>query len=312
MTFGTTTTGVYPIAPTPFLPDGAVDGASLDRLVDFYRSCGASGITILGIMGEAAKLDPDEARAIARRVIARAGIPVVVGVSAPGFNAMGRLAAEAMAAGAAGVMVAPAPHLRTDEQILAWFSDAVAAIGPDTPWVLQDYPLTLTVQLSVSVIAALMVAHPSCVMLKAEDWPGLEKLSALRGLQAAGQLRPFSILTANGGLFLDFEAERGADGSMTGYAFPDMLVALHRLQTAGQRDAAHDLFDAHLPLIRYEQQPGIGLAVRKHVLMRRGLIAHDGLRRPGPRLGATALAEVDYLLARLARKDPRARAPGAS
>ena len=180
MTFDTTTRGVYPIAPTPFTPDGAVDMASLDRLVDFYRDCGAAGITILGIMGEAAKLEPAESEAIARRVIARAGIPVVVGVSAPGFAAMRALAGQAMAAGAAGVMVAPAPHLRTDEQILAYFAQAVEAIGPQTPWVLQDYPLTLTVQLSVPVIAAIMAAHPSCVMLKAEDWPGLEKLSTLR------------------------------------------------------------------------------------------------------------------------------------
>lgn len=307
MSFGTSTRGVYPIAPTPFLPEGGVDFASLDRLVDFYRDSGAAGITILGIMGEAAKLEPEESRAIARRVIGRAGIPVVVGVSAPGFAAMRALAQEAMQAGAAGVMIAPAPHLRTDEQIAAYFAQAVEAVGAEVPWVLQDYPLTLTVQMSVPVIAGIIQAHPSCVMLKAEDWPGLEKISALRALQAKGELRPFSILTANGGLFLDFEAGRGADGSMTGYAFPDMLVALHDLQEAGEREAAHDLFDAHLPLIRYEQQPGIGLSVRKHVLMRRGLIAHDALRRPGPKLSPQALAEVGYLLERLARKDARAR-----
>ena len=307
MSFSTTTRGAYPIAPTPFLSGGEVDFASLDRLIDFYRDSGAAGVTILGIMGEAAKLEPEESRAIAARVIARAGIPVVVGVSAPGLAAMRALAHQAMQAGAAGVMIAPAPHLRTDEQIAAYFAQAVEAVGDDVPWVLQDYPLTLTVQMSVPVIAGIMRAHPSCVMLKAEDWPGLEKISALRALQAKGDLRPFSILTANGGLFLDFEAGRGADGSMTGYAFPDMLVALHRLQEAGAREAAHDLFDAHLPLIRYEQQPGIGLAVRKHVLMRRGLIAHDGLRRPGPKLSSAAAAEVGYLLERLARKDPAAR-----
>ena len=275
-------------------------------MIDFYRDSGAAGVTILGIMGEAAKLDPDESRAIARRVIARAGLPVVVGVAAPGFAGMRALAREAMENGAAGVMVGPVPHLRTDEQILGWFANAVEAIGPDTPWVLQDYPLTLTCQMSVPVIAAIMQAHPSCVMLKAEDWPGLEKISALRRLQAQGGLRPFSILTANGGLFLDLEYGRGANGSMTGYAFPDMLVDLHRMQSGGQREAAHDLFDAHLPLIRLEQQPGVGLSVRKHILMRRGLIASDAQRRPGPGLTPAAQEEVAYLLGRLARKDPRA------
>jgi len=207
---------------------------------------------------------------------------------------------------AAGVMVAPAPHLRSDEQILAYFAQAVEAIGADVPWALQDYPLTLTVLMSVPAIARIMSEHPSCVMLKAEDWPGLEKLSALRKLQADGTLRPFSILTANGGLFLDFEPERGSDGAMTGYAFPDMLVDLIDLHAKGKRDAAHDLFDAHLPLIRYEQQPAVGLSVRKYVLMKRGIIASDLQRRPGPSLSATARAEIDYLLQRLARHDRRA------
>ncbi|TPE48977.1 dihydrodipicolinate synthase family protein [Amaricoccus solimangrovi] len=306
MSFGPATKGVYPIAATPFHPDGALDLDGVDRLTDFYQEAGATGMTILGIMGEAQKLEPEEAAAIARRVIARARVPVVVGASAPGFAAMRRLAREAMEAGAAGVMLAPAPHLRSDEQIAAWFAQAVEAIGPDVPWALQDYPLTLSVILSVPMIARLMAEHPSCVMLKAEDWPGLEKISALRRLQAEGRLRPFSILTANGGLFLDLEHGRGADGAMTGYAFPDMLVELMDLHGKGEKEAAHDLFDAHLPLIRYEQQPGVGLSARKYVLMRRGVIACDVQRRPGPPLSAAARAEVDHLLRRLARKDGRA------
>ena len=306
MTFGIATTGVYPIAATPFHPDGRLDTDGIDRLTDFYQECGASGMTILGIMGEAQKLEPKESRAIADRVIARARVPVVVGASAPGFAAMRRLARGAMDAGAAGVMLAPAPHLRSDEQIAAYFAQAVEAIGDDVPWVLQDYPLTLNVVMSIPLIARIMSDHPSCVMLKHEDWPGLEKISGLRRMQAAGTLRPFSILTANGGLFLDFEAGRGADGSMTGYAFPDMLVELNKLQSDGASEAAHDLFDAHLPLIRYEQQPAVGLSVRKYVLMRRGVIASEVQRKPGPALSPAARAEVDLLLRRLARRDPRA------
>ena len=301
-----TASGVYAIAATPFLPDGALDYTSVDRLTDFYLESGVSGLTILGIMGEAPKLEPDEALAIVRRMIGRSKVPVVVGVSAPGFAAMRSLALRSMEAGAAGVMIAPAPHLRTDEQILAYFAQAVEAIGDDVPFVLQDYPLTLSVVMSVGVIARIMENHPSCVMLKHEDWPGLEKISALRAMQAKGALRPFSILCGNGGLFLDFEPERGADGAMTGYAFPDMLAELVALHRAGKREEAHDLFDAHLPLIRYEQQQGVGLAVRKYVLMRRGIIASDAQRRPASRLSDTARAEVDYLLTRLARRDPRA------
>ena len=185
-------------------------------------------------------------------------------------------------------------------------------MGEDVPFVLQDYPLLFEVQMTPGVIRRIVSECPSCVMLKHEDWPGLEKISALRGFQAEGSMRPISILCGNGGMFLDFEVERGADGAMTGYAFPDMLVELVRLSRAGQRDAAHDLFDAHLPLLRYEQQPGVGLAVRKYVMKRRGIIGSDAQRRPGSTLSAKARAEVEYLLARVARTDPRARlAPAA-
>lgn len=300
-----TAKGVYTIAVTPFTPDGAVDSVSVDRMTDFYLSCGVSGMTILGMMGEAPKLDADEALAISRQVVRRANVPVVVGVSAPGFAAMRSLARGVMDAGAAGVMIAPPPSLRTDDQIVNYFAQAVAAIGTDVPWVLQDYPLVLSVVMTPKVIRQIVMDNPSCVMLKHEDWPGLEKISALRAFQRDGSLRPLSILCGNGGLFLDFETERGADGAMTGYAFPDMLVDVVKLSQEGKRDAAHDLFDAHLPLMRYEQQQGIGLAVRKYVLQKRGAIAHDAQRTPGGSLTATARAEIDYLLSRLAHHDPR-------
>lgn len=300
--------GTFAIAPTPFHDDGRIDFESIDRLTDFYGEVGCEGVTVLGILGEAPKLEGAESLEVATRFIRRAGNrPVVVGVSAPGFAAMRTLARASMDAGAAAVMIAPPPHLRTDDQITSYFRQAVEAIGDDVPWVLQDYPLTLTVVMTPAVIRRIVTDNPSCVMLKHEDWPGLEKISALRAFQKDGSLRPLSILVGNGGLFLDFEMERGADGAMTGYAFPDMLVDVVRLSKEGRRDAAHDLFDAHLPLIRYEQQPGVGLAVRKYVLRKRGKIASDAQRKPASALSAAARAEVDYLLSRVARFDPRAK-----
>ncbi|MCJ8521082.1 4-hydroxy-tetrahydrodipicolinate synthase [Pseudorhizobium tarimense] len=306
MTFSTQSKGVYAIAATPFHDDGTIDFTSVDKLTDFYQESGCTGITILGIMGEAPKLEPDESRAIIKRVVERAKVPVIVGISAPGFAAMRSLAKSSMDMGAAGVMVAPTPALRTDDQIVNYFASAVEAIGDDVPWVLQDYPLTLNVVISPGVIAKIISDHPSCLMLKHEDWPGLEKISKLRAMQKSGELREFSILCGNGGMFLDFEPERGADGAMTGYGFPDMLTELVNLSAAGKRDEAHDLFDSHLPLIRYEQQLGVGLAVRKHVLKRRGVIASDAQRKPAQMPTQTARAEVDYLLERLAKHDKRA------
>ncbi|WP_104666698.1 dihydrodipicolinate synthase family protein [Ensifer adhaerens] len=306
MTFSTQSKGVYAIATTPFFEDGSIDFNSIDKLTDFYEESGCTGVTILGIMGEAPKLEPEESRAIVKRVVARSKIPVIVGVSAPGFASMRSLARASMDMGAAGVMIAPPPALRTDDQIVNYFAGAVEAVGEDVPWVLQDYPLTLTVVMTPGVIAKIISNHPSCLMLKHEDWPGLEKISKLRAMQKSGELRDFSVLCGNGGMFLDFEPERGADGAMTGYGFPDMLTELMDLFAAGKRDEAHDLFDAHLPLIRYEQQLGIGLAIRKHVLKRRGVISSDAQRKPAQMLTPTARAEVDYLLARLAKHDKRA------
>lgn len=303
-------TGVFPIAPTPFLPGGEIDWKSLERLMAHYLAIGAEGVTILGIMGEAPKLEAAESLEMIRRTVAvLGGRPIIVGVSAPGFAAMRALAREAIGAGAAAVMIAPPNTLRTDDQIVGYYAEAVQAIGSDVPFVIQDYPLITNVVMTPGVIRRIITDNPSCVMLKAEDWPGLEKISTLRKWQAEGSLRPVSIMTANGGIFLDFEMDRGADGSNTGYAFPEMLVDVVRLAKAGNRDAAHDMFDAHLPLLRYEQQPGVGLAVRKYVMMRRGLLASDAQRRPGSALSAVAREEVEYLLRRLAKFDARANLP---
>ncbi|TNC14479.1 dihydrodipicolinate synthase family protein [Methylobacterium terricola] len=302
--------GVYPIAPTPFHADGRVDVQSIDRLCDFYVESGCTGMTVLGVLGEAPKLDAQEALDVAFRFIKRApSLPTIVGVSAPGFAAMRSLARAAMDAGAAGVMIAPPNTLRTDDQIVSYYSQAADAIGADVPFCIQDYPLNFSVVMTPLVLKRIITDNPSCVMLKHEDWPGLEKISTLRKWQAAGELRHVSILCGNNGLFLDFEMERGADGAMTGYAFADMLVDTVRLSKAGRRDEAHDLFDAHLPLLRYEQQPGLGLNARKYILMRRGLLSSHALRAPGGSLSAAAVEEIEYLLARVARFDKRAACP---
>ena len=308
MPFDAQAAGVYVIAATPFHPDGRLDLESAARLTDFYLARGATGVTVLGVMGEAPKLDADEAVALVRTVVKRAGkTPVVAGVTSPGFAPMRALACSAMDAGAAGVMIAPQSTLRTDDQVVGYYRQAREAIGDDIPFAVQDYPLGFSVVMTAEILRRIVAENPSCVMLKLEDWPGLEKISAVRTLERDGRMRRTSILTGNGGVFVDFEMERGADGAMTGYAFPEMLADVVRLSAAGERDKAHDLFDAHLPLMRYEQQPGVGLAVRKYILHRRGALASDAQRKPASTLSATARAEVDYLLARLARHDPRAR-----
>jgi len=295
-----TARGVFTIAVTPFKPDGGVDLASVDTMTDFYLEKGATGLTILGIMGEAGKLSPDEAIAVIKRVVGRAPVPVVVGVSAPGFAAMQSLAQEAMQAGAAGVMVAPTSNLRTDDQIASYFATTADMLG-DIPFVLQDFPLVTGVQISAKTILRIVDENPTCVMLKHEDWPGLDKISTLRAASDAGARR-IAILCGNGGQFLPEEVIRGADGAMTGFCYPEMMAAVVAAMDAGEPDRARDIFDCYLPLVRFESQPGLGLAVRKYVLAKRGVIAHDTLRAPGAALNAAGRTEVDVLITRQTRR----------
>lgn len=291
--------GVFVIAVTPFTESGALDLDSTDRMVDFYLERGVTGITVLGIMGEAPKLTAEESRTFVRRVLTRIDgrIPTVVGVSSPGFAPMKELADAVMGDGAAGVMVAPAGHLRTDDQIYGYFSGVAETLGK-TPWVLQDYPLTTNVQIPSAVITRIIKDHPTCVMVKHEDWPGLAKISALRAASDKGEARRVSILTGNGGLFLPEEMGRGADGAMTGFAYPEMMVGVVDAYAKGEVERAHDIFDAYLPYARYEQQQGLGLMARKYVLAKRGAIASAALRKPGGKLSALDIADIERLLAR--------------
>jgi 4-hydroxy-tetrahydrodipicolinate synthase len=296
------TSGVFVIACTPFAENGAIDTASIDSMIDFYDEKGADGLTILGMMGEAPKLTQAESIDITRQTLARsAGKPVVVGVSAPGLAAIDELTKAVMDLGAAGVMVAPPSGLRTDDQIITYYRNVIETLGADVPVVLQDFPLATGVQISAKTLGVIFEAHPSIVMLKHEDWPGLQKITDLRDAETKGRRR-VSILCGNGGVFLTEEMQRGADGAMTGFAYPEMMVEVCRLAKAGKYDEAQDLFDVYLPLMRYEQQPGLGLAVRKYVLARRGAIASVAQRRPGATLNAAAIAEVERLIVRQDRK----------
>jgi 4-hydroxy-tetrahydrodipicolinate synthase len=294
-------TGVYLIAVTPFSDSGELDLKSTDSMVDFYLDCGVNGLTVLGIMGEATKLTAEESATFVKRVLARVAgrVPVVVGASAPGFAPMKELTHSVMSLGAAGVMVAPPSSVRTDDQIVQYFDMVNETLGKDVPWVLQDHPVSTGVQMSTAVILRILKNSPTCVMLKHEDCPGLAKLSAIRAASDKGELTRVSILTGNGGgLFLPEELIRGADGAMTGFAYPEMMVEVCKAHASGYTERAQDIFDAYLPLARYEQQAGIGLAVRKHIMAERGVIASAAIRRPGPKLSAMDIADIARLTKR--------------
>ncbi|KAK50814.1 dihydrodipicolinate synthase family protein [Bordetella bronchiseptica] len=295
------TSGVYVIAATPFADDGELDLASLDSLTDFYLDKDVAGLTILGMMGEASKLTEAETATVMTRILKRVDgrVPVVVGVSHPSNRHLERLARQAMALGAAGVMVAPAAGRHTDDQVYGYYATVAERLGADIPICLQDFPQSTGVHTSVAVIHRLVDDFPQVVMLKHEDFPGMRKLSQVRARSEAEGRRRISILVGNGGLFLPQEMLRGADGAMTGFAYPEMLVQVCRLFAAGKAEAAEDLFNLYLPLLRHEFQYGIGLALRKETLRRRGAIRSAYVRQPGPALDAVDHAELGRLIARL-------------
>lgn len=295
--------GVYPISVTPFLDDGAIDFDSLDRLTDFFIEIGVPGVTLLGILGEANKLSTAESLEVLTRVARRAQgrLRLIVGASQTGFAEMKAFVAAAMQGGAAGVMVAPAGNLKTEDQILAYYEAVAAQIG-DAPIVLQDHPQATGVFMSAATIGRIIERVANVQVVKHEEGSGLRKLSRLRAQESEGGRRRVSILVGNSGLHLPQELARGADGANTGVAFPEMLIAVCDRFSAGEAGRAEDLYDLFLPLIRHEWQAGIGLAIRKEVFRRRGLISCARTRAPGPALDRDDHAELTSLLARLTQR----------
>ncbi len=262
------------IAQTPFDDRGAVDLSSIDTLTDFYLGHGANGFVVLGVSGEGGKLTSQEAFDVSSRFIKRAGKnPVIVGVSNSSSAQLQVLAA------------------------------AVFDMIGDVPVVLQDFPGSTGVWMSVPSILRLIESFHQIKVVKEEDVPSLEKISQLR----AGQGRRVQILTGNNGLYLPYEMARGIDGPMAGFSHPEMLSGVYRLYVKGEIEAAHDLFDLYLPLLDYEAQGFWGVAARKEVMRRRGAIRHATMRRPGPSLSGQHLAEIDLLLRRLDRSLAGAR-----
>lgn len=293
-------TGIFNILATPFDVQGQVDTASLRRLVDFQLDKGAYGLTILGVLGEAAKLSVNERRLVLDTVVETVGgrVPVVVGTSHQKLDTCIQLSQAAFAAGAAGVMIAPPPMPdATDDDIIALYSRIADAV--DGAIVVQDYPPVNGVIMSADMLAHLAEQIPAARYLKLEDPPLMEKISAIRA-----RTDRFEIFGGLGGMFLLEELRRGASGTMTGFAFTEILVAVYQAFQAGRHAEAERIFDHYLPLIRYENQPVINLTIRKELLYRRGAMDCAALRSPFMPIDAGTHIEIDWILKRVGITDP--------
>jgi 4-hydroxy-tetrahydrodipicolinate synthase len=285
--------GVVPILATPFHDDESLDAESLDRLVRFMIDAGTDGVTVLGVLGESNRLgDRDREAAIRAAVVAAGGrVPVIVGASHAGTQATIDLVAMAAGLGASAVMIAPsAEAVPNDERVFDYFR-RVGEAAP-LPIVLQDHPASTAVHMPVALMLKIVREVPSVVAIKEEAVPTAPKV---RALIAGMTQRRVRILTGLGALYGLFDLEAGSDGFNTGFAFPEVLSAIVRSARAQDWNRARAVYTRFLPLIVYEQQPGV--AVRKEILRRRGLLSTATVRHPGGALPAGAGEQLDRLLA---------------
>jgi 4-hydroxy-tetrahydrodipicolinate synthase len=289
-------TSVFNITPTPFHDDGSLDLESLRRLTAFTREKGVNGMTILGVLGEADKLTEAERDSVIATTIEAAGpdFPICVGTTHAGTDGCIAYSQRAQELGATAVMVAPPRMARVNDAALERHYRAVAD-AIDIPVVVQDFPPAVGgLLMSVEVIARIGAASPKLRCLKLEDEPSPMKVSQVRAANP-----DMIVLGGLGGMMFLEELRHGAHGTMTGFAYPEILVEIFRRFTAGDVDGAAEVFYRYLPLIRFENQPRINLAIRKHIYHRRGAIASPRARAPYAPVDAETLADLDDILRRL-------------
>lgn len=286
--------GVYSVLATPFRNGGEVDVDSLRRYVEHFLGAGVSGFTALGVLGEAARLTERERALVLDTVLTQVAgrVPVVVGTTTEGLHTCLALSRDAQAAGASMVMVSPprAPKLNS-AAVKAHFAALADALT--IPIVIQDFPPVSGFAMEAALLVDIARDIPAARTIKLEDPPTPLKTARLR--QLAGDL-PLTIFGGLGGVYLLEELMAGSAGAMTGFAYPELLVGIVSRWQQGDHEGAADLFYRTVPLMRLEFQEGIGMAVRKEVLKRRGLIADSSTRAPGAAIDPGTRAALDRLI----------------
>ena len=288
-------TGVFPILVTPFDDREEIDLGSFARVVRFMADIGVDGVTILGVLGESNRLGDNEREQLIRTAVSAAEgrIPVIVGTSHRGTLATRHLSQSAQSLGASAVMVTPSREpVPGEEKILGFFRQVAAGIS--IPIVVQDHPASTEVHMPVPLLARLVNEIPSVGCIKEEAPPTPRKIAAL--VQAMSG-RKVPVLSGLGALYGIFDLERRSNGFMTGFAFPEVLVAMVREVRQGRVDAAWELYRRFLPLIVFEQQPGVG--IRKEICRMRGLIRSSRVRHPGSDIPPETVEQLRSLLDRI-------------
>ena len=285
-------TGVYPILATPFNDNEQVDLASMEHMVDCVAGLGVGGVTVLGVLGESNRLTDSEREEVIRIAVksVQGRCAVIVGTSHSGTQAALALSKMAERSGADAVMITPHNEpTPNDERVFEYYRSIAQGIG--IPVVLQDHPASNQVHMSVPLILRIVNEVPGIGALKEEAVPTPPKIRALKqGMEA----RQIPILTGLGALYGQFDLEAGSDGFNTGFAFPEVLMAMVTAAKAGDWFRMKALYTRFLPLIVFEQQPGV--AVRKEILRRRGWIKSNRVRHPGAALASATGEQLRSLI----------------
>ena len=286
--------GVFTICPTPFDDALRVDADSIRTMVDFLLETGVTGLAILGFLGELHKLSNDERRRVLETFVKHTNgrVPVWVGVRAHGIAGAIEQAREAQELGASAVFAAPLDNA-SDALLFDYYKAVAEAVK--IPVVIHDFPDSFGTEIRPEVVARLG-REGGVHMIKMEEPPVGQKISRIRELVPDADMAIFGGL---GGVYFLEELQRGAVGTMTGFAFPEILVAIYERYASGDHAGAAAIFDRYCPLIRYEFQPKIGLALRKYVYQRRGAIKSHALRAPAMRIDPVTAAELEATVARV-------------
>lgn len=285
----------YSILQTPFDAGGAIDHASLGRLLHHRETCGCDGLFLLGVASEAmflGRAEQEEVVGLVMRAI-DGRLPVLVAAYAPGTAAVTELGRRWADLGASGVVVLP-PYATApaDDAVVRHYAAVTASL--DLPVIVQDEPNTSGVAMSAALLARLAQEVEGVAAFKVEGQPVTQRLSAVRDL--VGDARP--LYSAAGTSFVQ-ELERGSSGMMTGYPYPEVIVETLAMFHDGDAAGANALWDRLMPLTAMDARPGTMWAVRKEILRQRGLIQHATVRDPAPEIDAATRDEIGQLIDRL-------------
>ena len=288
--------GVHFMMPTIFNDENKIDLESMSSICKFAKNSNCKGLVLLGVMGEAHRLSEEERNLLIEnisKIAKKLSLILTVGVSAESGYLVSKYATKASEYGAEQVMVAPPIMKKPNEKVLyRYYEEVNNAISKETKIVIQDLPEQSGVHMSPEFMVNLDKNLDKVNSIKLEDPPTPSKITKIAKIKN----KDLKIFGGLGGLFFLEELMRGASGTMTGFAFTEILVEIYDLFSKSKLEEAKNLFYKWLPLIRYENTAGISLSIRKEILKQRKITKFSNIRYPSPAMDDDDHKELEFIL----------------